>query len=147
VYEQVTEEDPDVEHEVYTVLPCLISRICDPETPVVPLEVVTEEPVKVTVPKFAKGTKLFPDEKSSTIHSALVWHSLHHHVSDYRLKGASSYNRVGSYLLVWPEKVLVTVFPVVKFWMTALPALVLVAVTVILIWSPGLTVIPVKSYA
>jgi hypothetical protein len=133
VYEQVTEEDPDVEHEVYTVLPCLISRIWDPETPTVPLEVVTDEPVNATVPKFARGTKPPPDEKSSTIHSALVWHSLHHHVSNHPLQNISSHTRVNAYLLVSPEKVLVTVFPVVRFWMTALPALVLVAVTVILI--------------
>lgn len=35
------------------------------------IPVVAEAPVKVTVPKSAKGTRELPDEKSSTIHSAL----------------------------------------------------------------------------
>src|SRR5437879_1378898 len=95
-------------------------------------EGVTEEPllvaaapVKVTVPKSAKGTREPLDSKSSTIHSALYSHS-------------------------WfdsPLKEWVTVLPVETFSTVAVPADLLDAVTVILMTFPDAMVMPLKSYA
>ena len=49
------------ETEVRTVLPCLRSLMSAPEGPtVVPETVVAWAPVKVTVPKLAKGTSELP---------------------------------------------------------------------------------------
>lgn len=70
--------------------------------------VVAEAPVKVTVPKSAKGTRALPDSKSSTIHSAL-----------------SSWRAWLCEVKVW-----VTVVPLDTFSTTAVPAVVEVAVTV-----------------
>lgn len=64
---------------------------------------------KVTLPKSAKVTREPPSSKSSTIHSALYSH-----------KSPSTP----------PVKVWVTVLPVDTFSITAVPAVLLVAVTV-----------------
>ena len=96
-----------------------------PLTPTELPPLVTAAPVKVTVPKLAKGTKLFPDEKSSTIHSALVSQSVP---------------------WVPPEaKVWLTDLPVERLWMVAVPEFLVVAVTVIWIRSPAEIGIPEKS--
>lgn len=99
--------DPETDDEVRTLLFCLMSIIVAPCGPTLPLAVVAVLLVKVTVPKFAKGTRDPPEEKSSTIHSAL---------SSWRARD-------------WPEKECVTFLPVVRFSTTAVPAVVLVAVT------------------
>lgn len=109
-----------------------MSMIVAPVVPTVPELPVAEHPVylksalkviignkedltKVTVPKSAKVTRELPSSKSSTIHSALYSH-----------KSPSTP----------PEKVCVTVVPVDTFSMTAVPAVVLVAVTVtVTTWS------------
>src|ERR1700753_1366152 len=100
-----------------------MSMIVAPDTPTLPLEVVAEAPLKVTVQKLANGTRELPDSKSSTIHSALVSQSL----------------------LDSPLKVWVTVLPVETFSMTAEPAPVLDAVTVILMVFPAEMLMPEKS--
>lgn len=102
--------------------------IVAPDGPTVVPLLTAEAPVKVTVPKSAKGTSSqSPEEehseKSSTIHSALYSHK---EPSDT------------------PLKVCVTVVPVVKFSMTALPEVLEVAVTVIWIESPAEMLIPEK---
>ena len=109
-------------HDVKTSLFCLISKIVAPLTPTVPLLVVAEAPVKVTLSKSAKGTSPPLDEKSSTIHSALV----------------------SQRLALWLLKVCETDFPVDWFWMTAVPPVLLLAVTVILIVSPALIYVDVS---
>lgn len=102
-----------------------MSRSVVPDGPiVVPETVVAEAPVKVTVPKFAKGTRLLPSSKSSTIHSAF------------------SKQSAGIDANVW-----VTVLPVVTFSMTAVPDLVVEAVTVSLITLPAEMGMPLKSTA
>lgn len=102
--------------------------IVAPEGPTVLPLFTAEASVKVTVPKSAKGTSSqSPEEehseKSSTIHSALY---SHREPSDT------------------PLKVCVTVVPVVRFSMTALPEVLEVAVTVIWIESPAEMLIPEK---
>lgn len=125
-YLQVTVELPETLQEVWTVLLCLMFRIEAPDTPtVLPELVVTLAPVKVTVPKLANGTRELPCEKSSTIHSASVSQSL----------------------AVWPEKECVTVLPVLRLVRVTEPALVLVALAVILIWLPAAMGKPAKLYA
>jgi hypothetical protein len=100
-----------------------MSKIVAPAGVVATPLMVAEAAVNSTVPKSPKGTKeqLLPSHssKSSTIHSA-------------------SYSQSAS---LSPEKVLVTVLPVVTFSMTAEPAVLLVAVTVILMESPAEMVI------
>jgi hypothetical protein len=111
-----------VETEVKTLLFCSMSMMVAPEGPTVPEEVVASAPLKVTDPKLAKGTRLEPSSKSSTIHSAFSWQRAEEEVSD-----------------------LVTVLPVETFSITAVPALVLLAVTVSLIVLPAEMEIPEKS--
>lgn len=81
--------------------------------------IVAVAAVNSTVPKLPKGTKEqelpVHSSKSSTIHSASYSHNLS----------------------LSPENFLVTVVPLVTFSIVALPAEVLVAVTVILIESPA----------
>lgn len=120
--------EEDAEQEVRISLFCSISMIVAPDTPTVLPLFTAEASVKVTVPKSAKGTSSqSPEEehseKSSTIHSALYSHS---EPSDS------------------PLKVCVTVVPVVKFSMTALPEVLEVAVTVIWMESPAEMEIPEK---
>jgi hypothetical protein len=88
----------------------------------VPLLVVAVALENLTVPKSAKGTNEEPSSKSSTIHSAFSRHNALLLVSD-----------------------LVTVWPVVVFSITALPFLVLDAVTVVVMTSPAEMSIPLKS--
>ena len=112
-----------VETEVRTLLFCWMSMSVEPDGPTVePLVVVADAPVKVTVPKLAKGTSELPSSKSSTIHSASCSHSADDEVIDFD-----------------------TVLPFELFVITAVPALVLVAVTVRVTESPGLNVMPEKS--
>jgi hypothetical protein len=93
-----------------------MSKIVAPDTPSVePPVVVTLAEVKVRVPKLANGTSEPPCSKSSTIHSALVWHSL----------------------ALWPENECVTVLPVLTLVTVTLPADVLLAVAVTLIVLPA----------
>lgn len=120
--------DEVVEQEVKISLFCSMSMIVAPDGPTAVPLLVAEAPVKVTVPKSAKGTsEQSPEEvhseKSSTIHSALY-----------------SHNEPS----VTPLKECVTVVPVVKFSMTALPPVLEVAVTVIWIESPAEIEIPEK---
>jgi hypothetical protein len=112
---QATVELPEVEQLVSTVLLCLMSIMVEPLT-------LGEQPVKVTVPKLANGTREPPDEKSSTIHSALVSHSC----AD------------------WPVKLCVTVLPLVLLMMVTEPALLLVALAVMVMLSPALMANPLK---
>ena len=84
--------------------------------------VVAYASVKVTAPKSQSGTRLPSLSKSSTIHSAFSSQSAYDDVSDFE-----------------------TVVPVVKFSMTALPDVVEEVVTVSLMVSPALMVIPLKS--
>lgn len=87
---------------------------------------VAEAPVKVTVPKSAKGTSALPDEKSSTIHSAL-----------------SSWRALLCEVNVW-----VTVVPLDTFWTVAVPAVVEVAVTVTMgDVSQKFTILPLFHYS
>ena len=88
------------------------------------LAVFADAPVKVTVPKLAKGTSEEPSSKSSTIHSALYSHS----------DG-------------WPENVCVTVLPLLTFVIVAVPPVFDDAVTVTVTSSPAEKVMPEKSYA
>lgn len=113
-------ELPETDTEVRVWPFCCISMIVAPDGPTPP----ALAPLKVTVPKLAKGTRLLPDEKSSTIHSALVWQS----------DG-------------WPEKVCDTVWPRELFLMVAVPPVKELAETVTLMLSPAARVIPVKSWA
>lgn len=102
----------------------VMSTIRPDEGPTVPVEVVADALEIVIGPKF--GTVETPDEGySSRIHSALVSH-----------KAAVDEGAV---------RVLVTVFPLVTFWIATVPAVVEVAVTVILTVSPALNVMPEKS--
>lgn len=103
---------------------CSMSIRVAPEGPTVPEEPVADAPVKVTVPKSAKGTSELPLSKSSTIHSAL-----------------SSWSA-----LLWLVKVWVTVVPLELFFTVAVPAVVEVAVTVTVMLSPAEMLIPEKSY-
>jgi len=120
LYEQVT-VDPEAEQSVRTLRLCSMSRMED--EPAVTLEppIVAVALVNSMLPKSPNGTKLHElpvhSSKSSTIHSASCSQS-------------SSTSRV---------KVLETDLPVVKLSIVALPALLLVAVTVILIESPSFT--------
>ena len=102
---------------------CSMSMSVASPGPSVPEEVVAVASVKVTVPKSAKSTREPPEEKSSTIHSALS----------------------SSRALLWPLKVWVTVSPVLTFSITAVPPVVEVAVTVAVIVSPAEMVMPLKS--
>ena len=86
--------------------------------------VLADAPVNVTEPKLANGTSELPSSKSSTIHSASCSHSADDDVID-----------------------LDTVLPFELFVITAVPAFVLDAVTVSVTESPGLKLIPEKSYA
>lgn len=113
-----------LETEVKILPFCLISRRLAPEGPMFPEDVVASALVKVTVPKLAKGTREPFSSKSSTIHSAFSWQRAWVEVRD-----------------------LVTVFPVVLFSMIALPDLVVVAVTVVVMTSPALMEMPEKSKA
>lgn len=126
VYVQVTVEDVS-EQSVRTLLLCSISMIVAPVTPTVLPLLTADADVNVTVPKSAKGTSeqvLLHSSKSSTIHSAL-----------YSQREPS----------VTPVNVSVTVVPVVKLSITAVPDVLEVAVTVILMESPAEIVIPEKS--
>lgn len=114
--------EESAEAEVKTLLLCLISRMEAPEGPIDPEEVVALASEKTTLSKLAKGTRELPSSKSSTIHSAFSWQRAAVEVRD-----------------------LVTVFPVVLFSMTALPALVVEEVTVTVISSPALMSMPEKS--
>ena len=98
-----------------------------PLTPTVPESVLAEAPVKVTVPKSAKPTRLPFCSKSSTIHSALV-----------------SQREAGVDPLL---KVCETFWPLVVFSMTAVPPVRLDAVTVTVMESPAEREIPEKSKA
>ena len=114
-----------VETEVRTLLFCSMSMSVEPDGPTVePLVVVADAPVKVTVPKFAKGTRELPDSKSSTIHSAL-------------------YSQSDG----WPENVGETVWPFEWFVIVAVPPVLDVAVTVTVTLSPAEKLMPEKSYA
>jgi hypothetical protein len=94
---------------------CSMSSIVPELGPsVLPVLVVATAPVKVTDLKLAKGTRDPFSSKSSTIHSAFSRHKALVLVRD-----------------------LVTVLPVLTFEMTAVPALVVLAVTVILITLPA----------
>lgn len=96
-----------VEAEVKTLPFCSISMSVAPAgVTVLPEIVVACAFVNLTVPKSAKGTREFPSSKSSTIHSAFSWQSLDEEVRDC-----------------------VTVLPVDTFVMTAVPEVVLDAVT------------------
>jgi len=118
----VTELDP-VETEVRTVLPCLMSIIVPLDGPsVAPVLVVATALVNATVPKLANGTSEPPSSKSSTIHSAF------------------SRQRALELLID-----LVTVCPVDVFLITAVPFLVLLAVTVVVMTSPAEMLMPLKS--
>lgn len=66
--------EPEAEQLVRTSPLCSMSRMLPLPPDTVPEEVVALAPVKVTEPKLAKETRLEPDSKSSTIHSASVWH-------------------------------------------------------------------------
>ena len=116
-------ELPLVETEVRTLLFCSMSMRVAPDGPTVePLTVPADAPVKVTVPKLAKGTRELPSSKSSTIHSALYSQS----------EG-------------WPEKVWVTDVPFELFLIVAVPPVLVVAVTVVVTESPAEKLIPEKS--
>lgn len=121
MYSTVTEE-PETEELVRTFPFCLMSMRVAPAGVTLPEPVVAEAPVKVTVPKSANGTREPPEEKSSTIHSALsscrAW--------------------------VWPVNVWLTEVPLDTFFTTAVPAVVEVAVTVTVIVSPAEMLIPLK---
>ena len=95
-----------------------------PEGPTDPLLVPAFAPVKVTLPKLAKGTRPSLDEKSSTIHSAL-------------------YSQSDG----WPENVCETVWPFEWFVIVAVPPVLDVAVTVTVTLSPAEKLMPEKSYA
>ena len=117
-------EEPLVDTEVKTLLPCLMSMMVAPLGPVVPDLVVASAFEKVTVPKLAKGTRPPPDEKSSTIHSA----------SNSQSDGC-------------PENECETDFPVDLFVTVAVPPVLEDAVTVTVTVSPALKLIPEKSWA
>jgi hypothetical protein len=121
VYPTVTEE-PETDELVRTFPFCLMSIRVAPEGVTVPEDPLAEAPVNVTVPKSANGTREPPEEKSSTIHSAL---------SSCRAR-------------VWPVNVWVTEVPLDTFLTTAVPAVVEVAVTVTVIVSPAEMLIPLK---
>ena len=93
-----------------------------PLRPTDSLDVFALAPVKVTVPKFANGTRELPSSKSSTIHSASCSHRADDEVMD-----------------------LVTVLPLELFVMTVVPDVVLAAVMVSVTESPGLKEMPEKS--
>lgn len=116
--------DELVETEVRTWLFCSMSMMVAPEAVMEPELVVAEVPVKVTVPKLAKETSPPFSSKSSTIHSAFSKQRAEVDVSDF-----------------------VTVTPVDLFWMTAVPDLVVVAVTVRVMTFPAEIVMPEKSVA
>lgn len=118
-------EEPEVEQSVRTLLLCSMSMMVAPVTPTLLDPDLAEAPVKVTVPKSANVTKELPSSKSSTIHSALV---------SQRSPSEPSF-----------VKVCVTVSPLVLFSMTAVPAVLLVAVTVTVMESPAEMLIPEKS--
>ena len=120
-YETVTLE-LDVETLVSTLLFCSMSIVFALPGPTLPLAVFADAPVNVTVPKFANGTSELPSSKSSTIHSASCSHSALRDVICF-----------------------VTVLPLELFVMTAVPALVDVAVTVRVTESPGEKVMPETS--
>ena len=118
-------ELPLVETEVRTLLFCSMSMRVAPDGPTVEPETVpADAPVKVTVPKLAKGTRELPSSKSSTIHSAFSWQS----------DG-------------WPENVCETVWPVERFSSVAVPEVSDDAVTVTVISSPAASETPLKSTA
>ena len=95
-----------------------------PEGPVEPEDVFAEASENVTVPKLAKGTMESPSSKSSTIHSASCSQSAEEDEMD-----------------------LDTLWPLELFVMTAVPLVVLDAVTVSVTLSPGEKEMPEKSYA
>ena len=114
--------EPEVETLV-SVLPfCWMSMTFAPLGPTLPLPVFADAPVKVTVPKFAKGTRLLPSSKSSTIHSASCSHSA-----------------------LLDEMLFETDLPLLLFVMTAVPLVVEDAVTVSVTLSPALKLMPEKS--
>lgn len=116
--------DEEVETEVRTLpLELSMSMMVEPEGPtVVPEFSVACAPENVTDPKLAKGTSPPFSSKSSTIHSASCSQRAYEEVRD-----------------------LVTVLPVVTFSMTAVPAVLEVAVTVSLIVFPAEMGMPLKS--
>ena len=117
----MTERAP-VEALVITVLLTKSMSVAPAGPTVFPLSVVAVASVNSTFPKFANGTSLPPTEKSSTIHSASCSHRALEEVMD-----------------------LVTVLPLELFVITAVPALVEVAVTVRVTESPGEKEMPEKS--
>lgn len=118
----------DAEQSVRTVPLWVISMIVASEGVTVAPFWTALTSVKVTVPKSAKGTRVqvvvVHSEKSSTIHSASYSQS---EPSDTSVKVSD------------------TVSPVVRFSMTALPEVLLVAVTVIVMESPTEMLMPEKS--
>tara|TARA_R110002060_G_scaffold22072_5_gene29951 strand:- start:3306 stop:3662 length:357 start_codon:yes stop_codon:yes gene_type:complete len=117
--------------------------IVAPVTPTLVPLFTADAPLKVTVPKLANETREPPDSKSSTIHSALY---------------SQSEPREASLLKVWVTDVPVGYVslvdsdlksdgPLVTFLTIAVPAVLLVAVTVTVITSPAAMVMPEKSYA
>ena len=140
---QVTPLVPTNEQSVKIVLLCSISMIVAPVTPTLVPLFTADAPLKVTVPKLANETREPPDSKSSTIHSALY---------------SQSEPREASLLKVWVTDVPVGYVslvdsdlksdePLVTFLTIAVPAVLLVAVTVTVITSPAAMVMPEKSYA
>ena len=134
---------PTNEQSVKIVLLCSISMIVAPVTPTLVPLFTADAPLKVTVPKLANETREPPDSKSSTIHSALY---------------SQSEPREASLLKVWVTDVPVGYVslvdsdlksdgPLVTFLTIAVPAVLLVAVTVTVITSPAAMVMPEKSYA
>lgn len=117
-------EEPEVETEVKTLLFCSMSMMLAPDGETVePEEVFAEASVKVTVPKLAKATRELPSSKSSTIHSASCSHRAEEEVI-----------------------FLLTLWPLELFVMTAVPEVVLEAVTVRVTESPASKEMPEKSY-
>lgn len=107
---------PEVEQVVRTEPDWRMSMMVEPDTE-------GEQSVKVTLSKSTKLTRLPPELKSSTIHSALYSQSW----------------------LVSAEKEWVTVLPVVVFSRVTVPAFLLEAVAVMVIVSPAEMEKPEKS--
>ena len=115
-------DEPLVDTLVRTLPFCSMSIVFALPGPTEPEPVFALAPVKVTVPKLANGTSELPSSKSSTIHSASCSHS----ADD-------------------DEICFVTVLPLELFVMTAVPDVVLEAVTVSVTESPALKEMPEKS--
>jgi len=115
----------EVVTDVKTWLFCSRSIITAPLGPVVaPETIVATAFENVTVPKLAKGTRLLPSSKSSTIHSAFSWQSFAEEVKDFE-----------------------TVTPVERFSILTVPEVAVETVAVRRIWLPAEIEIPEKSVA